>query len=224
VGRRDGFTQGAWEVALGALLLGSIADRVGGPNCVMLSGARCLIAAGLRWGSLRRRRHDRICGQVRGLEPDPAFWRTGGNCATLCASLNTEAEHRVGQKHEQGQGPQNIGPATQYGSDAGDLDSRHTGCARPFFCTGRTVERLSSLLSRAPRRAPRKNDQCPAPIGVAREKQRLLFSRRCPTYEAGRLLRPDTSVRVSLHSANTLRDLKAARRPALAELRSGRLR
>jgi len=40
---------------LGALLLGTVADRVGVPNAFMLSGGLCLVAAGISLGSLRRR-------------------------------------------------------------------------------------------------------------------------------------------------------------------------
>ena len=40
---------------LGALLLGYVADRIGVPNAFMLSGALCLIAAGISLGSLHRR-------------------------------------------------------------------------------------------------------------------------------------------------------------------------
>jgi predicted MFS family arabinose efflux permease len=40
---------------LGALLLGYVADRVGVPNAFMLSGALCLIAAGISLRSLHRR-------------------------------------------------------------------------------------------------------------------------------------------------------------------------
>jgi len=40
---------------LGALLLGAIADRVGVPNAFMMAGGICLIAAGISFGSLRRR-------------------------------------------------------------------------------------------------------------------------------------------------------------------------
>ena len=40
---------------LGALLLGSIADRIGVPNAFMMAGGICLIAAGISLASLRRR-------------------------------------------------------------------------------------------------------------------------------------------------------------------------
>jgi len=40
---------------LGALLLGYVADHIGVPNAFMLSGAMCLVAAGISLGSLRRR-------------------------------------------------------------------------------------------------------------------------------------------------------------------------
>jgi len=40
---------------LGALLLGSIADHIGVENAFMMAGGICLIAAGVSFGSLRRR-------------------------------------------------------------------------------------------------------------------------------------------------------------------------
>ncbi|MGH7551946.1 MAG: hypothetical protein ACREMQ_02840, partial [Longimicrobiales bacterium] len=51
---------------LGALLLGSIAGRIGVENAFMLAGGICLIAAGISFASLRRRGMLDVTGKPAG--------------------------------------------------------------------------------------------------------------------------------------------------------------